>query len=625
MIFLNLSLSKTYGYKNFILIQTKRYFQRFSTNFDIGTNSFLADLKGSRISDYWIKQLEKLERASAIELIPQLINTNEIGFPPNKNDKKTTLLGFVLEQKRAHPDKVILMRNGEFYETWGVDALLLINYCGLNPMGGKAKAGCPVKNIQATLDGLTDIGLSAAVYEEATDNDADRGPSSSRANKMKQRFLSQIISPGSRTYAYDLCLRSENLDYRENQPVLGIMNTASGYTVCHVWLDEKKMIISEQLTAEAVRILYDQFGCIEPVYADSKISSELLFLPACVTLSGYHKNQFPDQVLRRMATDFEVDINDFRIQSSTFKNRPRSIYSNTALQIGLLSNSNVPNLIPFLLPESYSAHSARFLRHWLLHPPPIDIADEMQSLCQELCQLKIGLPSCNPIPVGKIISLLRAKQCNVVLFRDIYTNVKSVYTMLDIISNDDSHPYQNIVNHLLPILGFITGLPMNKDQLKDGCKDVLFRIQNIIVENSNEDLPSTDPKGFIPNEFFRRNELEFRGKVSMKLPEMIELHSRLNEATNYLLETVYNHFPDKNDIVHDILGNLIMIRDKPSVSLSSSDIEYIQVKNLKKSARRYTTRIVESALNEYLSVVEDAPIIVTKILQVINNIYKLMS
>jgi hypothetical protein len=68
-----------------------------------------------------------------------------------------------------------------------------------------------------------------------------------------------------------------------------------------------------------------------------------------------------------------------------------------------------------------------------------------------------------------------------------------------------------------------------------------------------------------------------------------------------------------------------MIRDKPSVSLSSSDIEYIQVKNLKKSARRYTTRIVESALNEYLSVVEDAPIIVTKILQVINNIYKLMS
>ncbi len=32
-------------------------------------------------------------------------------------------------------------------------------------MGNKAKAGCPIKNVQATLDGLTSAGLTVAVIE----------------------------------------------------------------------------------------------------------------------------------------------------------------------------------------------------------------------------------------------------------------------------------------------------------------------------------------------------------------------------------------------------------------------------------------------------------------------------
>lgn len=42
----------------------------------------------------------------------------------------------------------------------------MIEYAGLNPMGNKARAGCPVKNIQQTLDQLTNAGLVVAVYEE---------------------------------------------------------------------------------------------------------------------------------------------------------------------------------------------------------------------------------------------------------------------------------------------------------------------------------------------------------------------------------------------------------------------------------------------------------------------------
>ena len=49
-----------------------------------------------------------------------------------------------------------------FFLLAGVDALMLVAYAGLNPMGNKCKAGCPVRNIQATLDSLTSVDLSVA-------------------------------------------------------------------------------------------------------------------------------------------------------------------------------------------------------------------------------------------------------------------------------------------------------------------------------------------------------------------------------------------------------------------------------------------------------------------------------
>ena len=54
-----------------------------------------------------------------------------------------SLQEFVLEVKKTHPGKVALVRVGEFYETWGFDAVMLVEYCGLNPMGGDKRDANP--------------------------------------------------------------------------------------------------------------------------------------------------------------------------------------------------------------------------------------------------------------------------------------------------------------------------------------------------------------------------------------------------------------------------------------------------------------------------------------------------
>jgi DNA mismatch repair ATPase MutS len=193
-------------------------------------------------------------------LIPQLTPDNALAYSsPTGPARKGTLLEYVMKEKKRHSDKVLLVRVGDFYESYGIDAIMLVQYAGLNPMGGRARAGCPIRNIQATLDGLTSSGLAVAIYEELNDVNAARGPSSKAG--LKRRTLSQIVSPGASTYLYDLRMRHENIDFKENRPAVGIAySEALGYSMCEVHLDERVMYVSERLTDEAVRIALECTG-----------------------------------------------------------------------------------------------------------------------------------------------------------------------------------------------------------------------------------------------------------------------------------------------------------------------------------------------------------------------------
>ena len=84
----------------------------------------------------WAPRLDALRRPVAVALADQLA-ANALGFPhaslddaPPKGPR--TLLLEALDWKAAHATKVVLVRVGEFYEAWGVDAVMLVEHCGLN-------------------------------------------------------------------------------------------------------------------------------------------------------------------------------------------------------------------------------------------------------------------------------------------------------------------------------------------------------------------------------------------------------------------------------------------------------------------------------------------------------------
>jgi hypothetical protein len=108
-----------------------------------------------QLTPFWRQRLAELTKPAAIALVPYLSTENALCFENKVARTSGTLVEFAVLEKEKRPDQLLLIRVGEFYEAFGFDALMLVQWAGLNPMGSKCRAGCPVQNVQATLDALT--------------------------------------------------------------------------------------------------------------------------------------------------------------------------------------------------------------------------------------------------------------------------------------------------------------------------------------------------------------------------------------------------------------------------------------------------------------------------------------
>lgn len=126
----------------------------------------------------------------------------------------------------------------------------------------------------------------------------------------------------------------------------------------------------------------------------------------------------------------------------------------------------------------------------------------MRYLCNALnSNQHLILPSFYPISIAKIVSLITAKECNTELFLDIRKNIYSLYYMLvsNINSNDEissnrilyqdilasTIDYKEIVDPLLILTAYESGININQAQLLTGTTIILQDIDHIIADAYN--------------------------------------------------------------------------------------------------------------------------------------------
>ena len=114
----------------------------------------------------------------------------------SKSSKLTPMLKQFLEIKKKHPDKLILFRMGDFYETFYDDAKKASTVLGITLTARNKKAddpvplaGFPFHALDNYLNKLVKEGLKVVICEQVEDPKKAKG--------LVKRDIVDIITPGS--------------------------------------------------------------------------------------------------------------------------------------------------------------------------------------------------------------------------------------------------------------------------------------------------------------------------------------------------------------------------------------------------------------------------------------------
>lgn len=124
-------------------------------------------------------------------------------------DKETPLMKQYYALKKQHPDAMLLFRVGDFYETFGEDAVRSSSILGitLTSRAGSELAGFPYHSLDLYLPKLVKAGLRVAICEQLEDPKLVKG--------LVKRGITELVTPG-------VSYNDKVLEVKENNFLCGL-------------------------------------------------------------------------------------------------------------------------------------------------------------------------------------------------------------------------------------------------------------------------------------------------------------------------------------------------------------------------------------------------------------------
>ncbi|EJK53807.1 hypothetical protein THAOC_26676 [Thalassiosira oceanica] len=243
-----------------------------------------------------------------------------------------------------------------------------------------------------------------------------------------------------------------------------------------------------------------------------------------------------------------------------------------------MSDPSIPDLVSSLLPPSAPATSRRFLRRWLLVPPPPDVAGAMSDLVSHLLRSDLPLPpgvASAPSLTGRVVSLISQRQASAAVYRDVVAALDAASTAL---REGDGE----VVRPLLDVLRHDTGIAVScPEDLAERLGEARREIDAVVVRGDGRDGADaiSDHGDAVPPAFFERNEAIWRGRVR---PSVLTESDHVRTAARALAEAVAEDFLGvprgdgpggdgddrparaagrKNPVAQDVFNNILGLRD----------------------------------------------------------------
>ncbi|KAK4266236.1 hypothetical protein QN277_027186 [Acacia crassicarpa] len=468
---------------------------------------------------WWKEKMQMCRKPSTTQLVKRLAYSNLLGLDPNlKNGslKEGTLNWEMLQFKSKFPREVLLCRVGDFYESIGIDACILVEYAGLNPFGGMRsdsipKAGCPVVNLRQTLDDLTRNGFSVCIVEEV------QGPTQARSRKG--RFISGHAHPGS-PYVYGLVGVDHDLDFPEPMPVIGISRSARGYCINFVLETMKTYSSEDGLTEEAVvtklrTCLYHHLFLHTSLKRNSSETFRWGEYGEGGLLWGECSSRHFEWFDGEPTSDLLVKVKElygledevtFRNTTVSSENRPRPLTLGTATQIGAIPTEGIPYLLKILLPPNCTGLPVLYVRDLLLNPPAYEIASTIQAICKLMSSVTCSIPEFTCVSSAKLVKLLGLREANHIEF------CRIKHALDEILLMHRTPELNEILKLLIDPTWVATGLKIDFETLVSGCEVISEKIGETIYLDGENDQ-KINSFSVIPDEFFEDMESSWKGRV----------------------------------------------------------------------------------------------------------------
>ena len=582
---------------------------------------------------FWQAELDRLSHPAAIRMAAALDPSGPLGIGnPDKpfwkgfkhsGGQKDSNIDFLLRVKKKHPEKIVIIQVGEFYETWALDSVFLVEYCGLNRMGrGGPRAGTPLANLQGVLDRLTAVGFSVVICEQAED---------SNPNQRKTRFIAEIVTPSSPIYTYGLAMDKQRADtnFPDCPPEFGIVCDKRGVTIVEINPDLQTVLILEALTREAARMRLLRYGGrLSRVFYHANV--ERNFLAACqlqhehlVRVATYLPRDFPRRMEELLKIDLALPAETVftHIQATRTQTEiiPRPLYLGTAEQIGLLPAPGIPNLIEQLLPGSSPLTCQHLLRLLLLNPPPPSVAQQIRTTLQALLTQELILPEFPVANPARYVKTLQRGEASPEILRDLCQIAHCFLACL-------ATTFAKTLPAALAVVSHLTNLPASEQVLSKKSRAIRALLEPILP--AVEDPPYLPTTALISPHLFAAVEDEFRGRVALTAtPEIARSYTRVQKAARAyeqalqqdllpLIESKPTSKTKTPTLSFDLYNRALWLRGEvPPEQQKSHQLMHPHDRYNKELRDRWTTAKVETALAAYKIAAEAARLAVASLLR----------
>jgi len=578
---------------------------------------------------FWQAKLDLLSHPCAIRMADDLDANEPLGIghadtPFWKGFKHTygekdSNIDFLLRIKSQHPKKIVIVQIGEFYETWGIDSVFLVEHCGLNRMGRRGvRAGTPIVNIQKVLDDLTQVGFSVVVCEQAH-NVIKSG--------RKTRFIAEIVTPSSPVYTHGLAMDKMrcNTLFPEAPPEFALVFDKRGVTVIEINTDLRTVLTLEGLTKEAALVRLSRYGGrLNHVYCHENVDKP--FIDACqlqhenvIKVTGYLPRVFPRRVEELIKIDLSLAAGTQFTHVHPVHNHgeitPRPLYLSTAQQMGILPVRGVPRLIEYLLPKGSPVTCQTLITNFLLNPPPLSVAADLRKTVQAIGCIETAFPEFPVANPARYVKTLQKHEASPDILKDLYNIAGS---FLVCYQAQDAWALASALNVVSTILNFAVK------------SNVLATVSHDIIATLADVLPHGDDDAYLPRHpliskhLFEYVENEFRGHVvKTATPDIYKCYKAVKMAAfryekalqDDLIPLIEQRAEQRSHhkklkplaLSFDLHNKAIWMRGPVNRQNEGGDSLYHPIDRYGKTVKdRWTTVRVEKYLREYKEAAEQA-------------------